>query len=188
MTRSSGSQPGDLAVDRGQHALALLARNVIVPGEPGAGALQGLGTLRCAALAVAPAAEDDAGAIIAVAFIDFGTVATAALFQHHGIMAGAGAAVQIEALDGRSRPMARGMVAIALTGEDHDPPFLAPLAVRAAPFGPAAAPVADAPDIDEAGVRHGLEGNLCRCTGYQNIVAAVLDGARAMQTSGKTGA
>ncbi len=52
----------------------------------------------------------------------------------------------------------------------------------------AVALVADAPDIDEAGVRHGLEGNLCRCTGYQNIVAAVLDGARAMQTSGKTGA
>jgi carbon-monoxide dehydrogenase small subunit len=30
---------------------------------------------------------------------------------------------------------------------------------------------------DEAAVREGLEGNLCRCTGYQNIVAAVLDGA-----------
>ncbi len=30
------------------------------------------------------------------------------------------------------------------------------------------------PDIDEHGVRHGLEGNLCRCTGYQNIVNAVL--------------
>jgi carbon-monoxide dehydrogenase small subunit len=36
------------------------------------------------------------------------------------------------------------------------------------------------PDLDEAAVRQGLEGNLCRCTGYQNIVAAVLDGARAM--------
>jgi carbon-monoxide dehydrogenase small subunit len=30
------------------------------------------------------------------------------------------------------------------------------------------------PDADEAAVRMGLEGNLCRCTGYQNIVAAVL--------------
>ena len=30
------------------------------------------------------------------------------------------------------------------------------------------------PDADEAAVRQGLEGNLCRCTGYQNIVAAVL--------------
>ena len=30
------------------------------------------------------------------------------------------------------------------------------------------------PEIDEHGVRHGLEGNLCRCTGYQNIVNAVL--------------
>jgi carbon-monoxide dehydrogenase small subunit len=28
-------------------------------------------------------------------------------------------------------------------------------------------------------VRHGLEGNLCRCTGYQNIVRAVLDAAAA---------
>jgi aerobic carbon-monoxide dehydrogenase small subunit len=30
------------------------------------------------------------------------------------------------------------------------------------------------PNADEAAVRAGLEGNLCRCTGYQNIVAAVL--------------
>jgi carbon-monoxide dehydrogenase small subunit len=33
----------------------------------------------------------------------------------------------------------------------------------------------------EAEVRHGLEGNICRCTGYQNIVASVLAGAAAMQ-------
>lgn len=30
-------------------------------------------------------------------------------------------------------------------------------------------------------VRHALEGNLCRCTGYQNIVEAVLAAARAEQ-------
>ena len=30
---------------------------------------------------------------------------------------------------------------------------------------------------DEASVRIGLEGNLCRCTGYQNIVEAVLTAA-----------
>jgi aerobic-type carbon monoxide dehydrogenase small subunit (CoxS/CutS family) len=30
------------------------------------------------------------------------------------------------------------------------------------------------PGLDEVGVRHGLEGNLCRCTGYHNIVEAVL--------------
>ena len=30
------------------------------------------------------------------------------------------------------------------------------------------------PRASEAEIRHGLEGNLCRCTGYQNIVAAVL--------------
>ena len=32
----------------------------------------------------------------------------------------------------------------------------------------------DNPNPDEAAVRDGLEGNLCRCTGYQNIVKAVL--------------
>ncbi len=30
------------------------------------------------------------------------------------------------------------------------------------------------PNPDEAAVRQGLEGNLCRCTGYHNIVKAVL--------------
>jgi len=30
-------------------------------------------------------------------------------------------------------------------------------------------------------IRHELHGNLCRCTGYQNIVRAVIDGARAMR-------
>ncbi|MCL6512636.1 MAG: (2Fe-2S)-binding protein [Anaerolineae bacterium] len=29
------------------------------------------------------------------------------------------------------------------------------------------------PHPTEEDIRHGLEGNLCRCTGYQNIVAAV---------------
>ncbi len=34
------------------------------------------------------------------------------------------------------------------------------------------------PDPTEAEVRHGLEGNLCRCTGYQKIVEAVLHAAK----------
>ena len=33
------------------------------------------------------------------------------------------------------------------------------------------------PNPTEAEIRHSLEGNLCRCTGYQNIVAAVLRAA-----------
>jgi aerobic carbon-monoxide dehydrogenase small subunit len=35
----------------------------------------------------------------------------------------------------------------------------------------------DNPNPTEEEVRHGLEGNLCRCTGYQNIVRAVLKAA-----------
>jgi aerobic carbon-monoxide dehydrogenase small subunit len=37
------------------------------------------------------------------------------------------------------------------------------------------------PDPTEEEVRHGLEGNLCRCTGYHNIVKAVLDAAKTGQ-------
>ena len=34
------------------------------------------------------------------------------------------------------------------------------------------------PNASEADVRRALDGNLCRCTGYQKIVAAILDGAK----------
>jgi carbon-monoxide dehydrogenase small subunit len=34
--------------------------------------------------------------------------------------------------------------------------------------------------LDEATIRHELEGNICRCTGYHNIVKAVVAGARDM--------
>jgi aerobic carbon-monoxide dehydrogenase small subunit len=35
--------------------------------------------------------------------------------------------------------------------------------------------------LDEQTVRHELEGNICRCTGYHNIVKAVLDAAPKMK-------
>jgi aerobic carbon-monoxide dehydrogenase small subunit len=35
-------------------------------------------------------------------------------------------------------------------------------------------------ELDERTIRHELEGNLCRCTGYHNIVKAIGAGARAM--------
>jgi aerobic carbon-monoxide dehydrogenase small subunit len=35
------------------------------------------------------------------------------------------------------------------------------------------------PNPSEQDVRHGLEGNLCRCTGYHNIVKAVMAAAKA---------
>jgi len=37
------------------------------------------------------------------------------------------------------------------------------------------------PDISEQEIRQGLEGNLCRCTGYQNIVKSVQAAARHSQ-------
>jgi len=38
--------------------------------------------------------------------------------------------------------------------------------------------------LDEATVRRELEGNLCRCTGYHNIVKAILAAAPAMKAAG----
>ena len=40
---------------------------------------------------------------------------------------------------------------------------------------------AEIPEPTEAEVREGLEGNLCRCTGYHNIVRAVLRASGAVQ-------
>jgi aerobic carbon-monoxide dehydrogenase small subunit len=37
------------------------------------------------------------------------------------------------------------------------------------------------PDPSDEEIRHGLEGNLCRCTGYQNIVTAVRQAAGTMR-------
>jgi carbon-monoxide dehydrogenase small subunit len=34
--------------------------------------------------------------------------------------------------------------------------------------------------VDEATIRHELEGNICRCTGYHNIVRAIQAGAANM--------
>ena len=38
------------------------------------------------------------------------------------------------------------------------------------------------PDPSEEEIRHGLEGNLCRCTGYQHIVEAVTYAAERMRS------
>ncbi|MDQ0394003.1 (2Fe-2S)-binding protein [Labrys monachus] len=35
-------------------------------------------------------------------------------------------------------------------------------------------------DLDESTIRHELEGNICRCTGYHNIVKSIAAGAKAM--------
>ncbi|MDP1821440.1 MAG: (2Fe-2S)-binding protein [Acidimicrobiales bacterium] len=41
--------------------------------------------------------------------------------------------------------------------------------------------LAEQPNPDERAVREGIEGNLCRCTGYHNIVQAVLSAASAQE-------
>ena len=38
------------------------------------------------------------------------------------------------------------------------------------------------PDADEARIRHWLAGNVCRCTGYDKIVRAVLDAGERMRS------
>jgi aerobic carbon-monoxide dehydrogenase small subunit len=39
-------------------------------------------------------------------------------------------------------------------------------------------------DLDERTIREQLEGNICRCTGYHNIVKAIAAGAKAMDAGG----
>ena len=38
-------------------------------------------------------------------------------------------------------------------------------------------------DLDEATIREELDGNICRCTGYHNIVKSIAQGARDMKTA-----
>jgi len=48
--------------------------------------------------------------------------------------------------------------------------------------------LAENPHPSEQEIREGLEGNLCRCTGYQNIVAAVGQAAEELAGAGAGGA
>jgi carbon-monoxide dehydrogenase small subunit len=41
----------------------------------------------------------------------------------------------------------------------------------------------DNPDPSEAEIRHGIAGNLCRCTGYHFIVTSILDAARRLRAA-----
>jgi len=39
------------------------------------------------------------------------------------------------------------------------------------------------PDVDEAGIRKAMSGNLCRCTGYQGIVRSIKSAARQLSSA-----
>jgi carbon-monoxide dehydrogenase small subunit len=51
----------------------------------------------------------------------------------------------------------------------------------------AAGLLAENPRPDEQAIRAGIEGNLCRCTGYHNIVKAIQSAARKMAATSSTG-
>ena len=42
-------------------------------------------------------------------------------------------------------------------------------------------------ELDEPTIREQLKGNICRCTGYHNIVEAIAAGARAMRSQSREG-
>jgi carbon-monoxide dehydrogenase small subunit len=44
------------------------------------------------------------------------------------------------------------------------------------------------PDPTDDEIRHALDGNLCRCTGYVNIVAAIKDAAATVRAGRNAGA
>lgn len=44
------------------------------------------------------------------------------------------------------------------------------------------------PDPTDAQIRHGIEGNLCRCTGYQHIVNSIRAAARTLRDQERAGA
>jgi carbon-monoxide dehydrogenase small subunit len=46
--------------------------------------------------------------------------------------------------------------------------------------------LASHPEPSEAEIRHAIEGNYCRCTGYQNIVAAIQEAATTLRSRSRT--
>jgi aerobic carbon-monoxide dehydrogenase small subunit len=44
------------------------------------------------------------------------------------------------------------------------------------------------PDPSEPEIRHAIEGNYCRCTGYQNIVSAIQSAAATLRSTSAAGA
>jgi carbon-monoxide dehydrogenase small subunit len=75
------------------------------------------------------------------------------------------------------------------SGADEQPPFGAdeqpPFGADEPPFGVDKPPFGADEEPSEAEIRELVASNLCRCTGYQGIVAAMLATARARRSAGR---
>ena len=98
-------------------------------------------------------------------------------------------------LDARDRALAARLAAGTVKGRrlldaavlalaDRDPAKLDPVSRAVVRLGACQLLLLDrVPDPDETTVRFALAGNLCRCTGYDKIIRAVMDAAASMRAT-----
>src|ERR1700729_2605654 len=85
-------------------------------------------------------------------------------------------------LDGRS---ASSCLMLAVQADGHEILTVEGIAPNADTLHPLQEAFRDNPNPTEEEVRIGISGNLCRCTGYQNIVISALDAAKRLRGEGK---
>jgi len=76
---------------------------------------------------------------------------------------------------------ARSCLMLAVQADGHDILTVEGIAPSADELHPLQQAFHDNPDPTEQEVRIAISGNLCRCTGYQNIVTATLDAAKRLR-------
>lgn len=91
-------------------------------------------------------------------------------------------------MDGKRITTAAGMAGYGRIG-DIQQAFIDEAAIQCGYCTPGmvlktASLLATNPDPSEQEIRHALEGNICRCTGYEKIVKAVRKAARSMASAG----
>ena len=88
---------------------------------------------------------------------------------------------QVETIEG----MAKGDKLHPLQQKFLETPPCSAASARRASWSPAKALLEKNPDPTETEIRYWLAGNLCRCTGYDKIVSAVMDAAAEMRESAR---